>query len=767
MGAAMTTNPPAVAYGASPAEWSHFTDTLGIGPDLLPVVSNPKSEISPKSSLKSLGKVPSRYNADRKAVGFTDWTHVQATDRQLVKWAADSDLGICIQTRQVRAIDIDIPDAAVAAQVRAAIGAVVGPLPARCRSNSGKCLLAFRMVGAFTKRIMRTSHGPIEFLANGQQFIAVGTHPSGVRYEWEGGLPTDIPYLTQDDFEAVWQALATRWAIGTTVTRMPAVRPATPRQAGDAVADPILEFLERTGWIQSTDSQGKAHITCPWEHEHSDAGQGAPSSTSYIPVGVGGFEQGHFSCLHAHCAHRSDGDFLEATGFNTEGFEVVDETTLGPDGKPVLSSILPPAFKRSQRTGKIFATLGNAALALRRADVCGWHIAFDAFNDEIVRANYRGGDGTPAAGEPGHQWQSFSDEDYVSLRIHLAKGGFDEISSEIMRDTVRLVAREHRFDTAQVWLNRLEWDGVPRVERFWSTYFGVEESDYSRACGLYSWTALAGRVLHPGVQADMVPVLIGRQGIRKSTGIKAMAPTPETFAEISLKKLDPDLSRKLRGTLVGEIAELRGLFSTDAESIKEWITRTRERWVPKYREFGTYFDRRCVFFGTTNTSEFLGDDEGQERRWLPMVVTGRVDTDAIERDRDQLWAEGALLFANNGVEWYEAEKLAREVHAEHRISDPWAEPLKAWLDEVPFESTTGLPRRFGNIRTTEALLAAIGVKTADAGIREEKRVGRLLKGYDFVKGTCREGSTTFKGWYLPQSARWAQLAKLRTFEDIA
>mgnify|MGYP000876491511 CR=1 FL=1 len=54
-------------------------------------------------------------------------------------------------------------------------------------------------------------------------------------------------------------------------------------------------------------------IRCPWEHLHTTAGD--KTSTVYFIAGGGGFEQGHFRCLHAHCAERQDYEFLDAIGY--------------------------------------------------------------------------------------------------------------------------------------------------------------------------------------------------------------------------------------------------------------------------------------------------------------------------------------------------------------------------------------------------------------------------------------------------------------------
>lgn len=745
-------------FGATPTEWAHFT-SLGLMADLLPVVSNPTAEISPKSKMKGKGKTPSRYNADRKVVGIAAWTEHQTKEADIARWQRDGDLGICVQTRSVRAIDIDITDPAHAQRVRDAIEMIVGPLPARVRSNSSKCLLAFMMPGeGITKRIMRCNHGIIEFLATGQQFIAVGEHfgagdkPSGARYEWEGGLPSEMPYLTLAEFESLWAALAAEFATAPVSTRGPTARPTEQRRASDAAGDPVLAYLERTGWVQSIDQQGRAHITCPWQAEHSDGKDGAESATTYFPAEVGGFQQGHFKCLHAHCEHRDDGDFLIATGYASDGFDVVE---LAPGE---VEPITLPKFKRDKRTGKILATVDNVLLALGRPDVCGWHIAFDMFTADLMRAP----NGTT-------EWQKFKDGDYTRLRRALTKGGFEEIGREIMRDAVVVISEDASFDSAIVWLKGLAaWDGVPRIERFWSTYCKTADNAYTRACGNYTWSALAGRVLSPGCQVDMVPVLVGKQGTRKTSAVKAMAPSKETFVELSMDIHDTDLARKMRGKLVAELGELRGLAGKDSDAIKQWITRTTEEWTPKYKEFGTSFARRMLMIGTTNRDEILVDDDGEERRWLPMRVTGEIDVDGIIRDRDQLWAEGALLFSNSGVVFADAEELAKGVHAEFRANDLWHNAIRNWLDDVAFgDAPGGRKRRDGAFQMSELMQGALNMDVKQLQRKDELRAGKILRVMGFEKIQLRVAYHKVQFWALAENCKFGQALLADDFGDMA
>ncbi len=717
-----TNNTPG-AWGATVGDWQQFAVALGLQQDLLPVVSNPKAKISALSKMKGLGKTPSRYNKDREVVGIPHWAQHVASDQDITRWQRDGDLGICLQTRSVRAFDIDIDDPVHAQAVVDTISLALGDLPCRSRTNSGKRLLVARMPGDFAKRIIRTEHGAIEFLATGQQFIAVGTHTSGVRYDWGDTLSGDIPTITPAEFEIVWQALADAFALpdGDLRSRNGLV-PVAPRKRDD-MNDPVVGFLQDNGMIKEWDRDGRVHVQCPWSDEHtSDSGS---SASSWFPAGVGGFAQGHYKCLHAHCAGRTDGDFLEAIGYLQEDFDVV---VAGEDGAEEPW----PAFTRDNR-GRIESTAGNVIKAIGRADIVNRQIAYDEFKDAIMVCE--GNEGV---------WRPLRDTDYTRIRETLELRGFKGPGTEIIREGVNVVAEDNAFDSAVNWANGLQWDGVERVENFLSTYYSVPDSAYARAVSVYLWSALAGRCLVPGTKADMTPVFVGRQGSGKTMSVQALAPEEGAFVEVNLEHRDDNLARALRGKLVGELGELRGLLTREAESIKAWMTRTHEEWIPKYKEFAVRFARRLVFIGTTNEDEFLADATG-ERRWLPVKV-GETDVAALTRDRDQLWAEGVALFKKHGVRWRDAQMLARDEHAQFKIHDAWESSISHWLSTDEMDQTGGACRGDKGFKLHDVMVSALGMDVRNIARRDELRAGRVLRTLGYERATVREGSQTFKGW---------------------
>jgi hypothetical protein len=322
-------------WGAGPDDWAHFDLVLGLGPDLLPTVCNPAAEKSERSALEQPGKVPSRYYAGRKFGGIAKWTEYEASAGDLEQWAREPDYGICVQTRHLRALDFDITDPEIAERARAVVEEYVGASARRIRSNSPKFLLPVWVEGELAKRTLRLGDaGIIEFLATGQQFVAVGTHTSGVRYEWSP-TPHDFPTLTLEMLDHLWRRLSevfeAKGATGSVTNR-------AERRSAAAERDAVGRHLIEHDWVRRARPDGALDIRCPWEDEHSTD---TVSATTYFPANTNGYALGHFECLHAHCCERTDAEFKLAVGYDDTGFEVLPpeddppEETVESDDSPL------------------------------------------------------------------------------------------------------------------------------------------------------------------------------------------------------------------------------------------------------------------------------------------------------------------------------------------------------------------------------------------------------------------------------------------------
>lgn len=383
--------------------------------------------------------------------------------------------------------------------------------------------------------------------------------------------------------------------------------------------------------------------------------------------------------------------------------------------------------------GQILARLENVVIGLRNpreGDVP--HIGYDdALADIVVN------DGGA---------RSLTDNDYSIWQIALERRGFNAIPRETMRSAVEVVAHENKFDSLKEWANSLKWDGVGRVASFAHTHLGVSLNAYHQAVSFYLWTALAGRAVEPGIKADYVPVLVGKEGTGKTQTVEALAPNPRFFASIDMQAKQDDLARKTRGVVVAEWSEMRGAKTRDEEAIKDFVTRREENHTPKFKERNVRYLRRFVIIGTTNDMGVL-PAYGDARRWFPLEIAENINIEAIKHDREQLWAEGVHYFKHFGIMWQDADAASRTVRDDFREEDPMRAPVVAWLGQ-PVSQDAPLDAQAAKTNgETEFAIADLQTALEAQRLRPvPQRLGLLLRALGYEIFRKRQGHHWLRLW---------------------
>ena len=94
-----------------------------------------------------------------------------------------------------------------------------------------------------------------------------------------------------------------------------------------------------------------------------------------------------------------------------------------------------------------------------------------------------------------------------------------------------------------------------------------------------------------------------------------------------------DASDYIRGKLGIELSELAFQRKADEEAQKAFISQQEERFQPAYGREEIRYPRQCVFWGTTNRTDYLADDSGNWR-FLP-VKTKTINIAALRQNRDK------------------------------------------------------------------------------------------------------------------------------------
>lgn len=256
---------------------------------------------------------------------------------------------------------------------------------------------------------------------------------------------------------------------------------------------------------------------------------------------------------------------------------------------------------------------------------------------------------------------------------------------------LRMLFRMREYNPIREFVDGLQWDGENRVEQFLTTWLKAEDSDYMREVSRLIFAGGINRLYNPGCKFDDVPVFVGmRQGEGKSTLIKWLALNEQWFTDV--KKVEgPDSIESLFGAWICEIPELSAFKKADdVESIKAYVTRTKDRYRKPYDRTPIEYPRRCIFIGTTNNDQFLTDKTGN-RRFYP-VIARSFGYDLFDREEEckeyirQCWAEARDRFKRGEMLPYADRKLLDEYqkHQENAMEDDWrVGAIAAYLEHFP------------------------------------------------------------------------------------
>lgn len=244
-------------------------------------------------------------------------------------------------------------------------------------------------------------------------------------------------------------------------------------------------------------------------------------------------------------------------------------------------------------------------------------------------------------------------------------------------DGFSLYCEKHKVNLVQEYLRGLPaWDGVPRLDKLFIDYLGAADTPYTRAVARKSLTAAVARAMQPGVKYDTMPILVGSQGIGKSTLLRLLG--ADWFND-SLNTFEgKEACEMIQGSWIIELQELNGLNRSEENAVKQFLSKTDDIYREPYGRRTGRYPRRCVFFGTTNDDEFLRDKTGA-RRFLPIDCMAQKPVKSVFNDLPgevpQIWAEavacwqlGEALYLDD-PEVAAMAKAVQEAHALHSAKE--------------------------------------------------------------------------------------------------
>ena len=267
--------------------------------------------------------------------------------------------------------------------------------------------------------------------------------------------------------------------------------------------------------------------------------------------------------------------------------------------------------------------------------------------------------------------------------------------------------------------------------------FGADDTPLHRAVSRSFVISMVRRTRYPGTQHDSLPVLIGPQGIGKSTGLRVLV-GDQWFSDHMPTPGGKDAGLQLVGKILIEWSEGAALKGNATERTKAFISSPIDRFRPPYGRVAEDFKRTCSFAATSNVADILDDATGARRFWP--IDCGKVDRQWLKACRNLLWRQAVAAEEAGEVAWISEATLQTELHEQQaslQKSDPWEEALTDFL------------LRAGDGITTADLLARVGIPLHERDRREEMRAADILRHNHWERAprpTAKPGEPRRRPW---------------------
>lgn len=329
--------------------------------------------------------------------------------------------------------------------------------------------------------------------------------------------------------------------------------------------------------------------------------------------------------------------------------------------------------------GKIEKTINNAVIVLENDPLLKGKIV----TDEFASCGIVLGKLPWSHEDEKRRWKDADDASFYNyMELFYGITGREKLDNALL-----IVSNQNRINDVKEYLKSLKWDGTRRVDMLLPDYLGAEDNPYTRAVMRKSLCAAVARAVTGGVKYDYMPIFSGPQGIGKSTLLAILGGA--WFSDSLTTFEGKEAAELIQGTWINEIGELSAFTKQETQVIKQFLSKTHDIYRAAYGRRTEKYPRRCVFFGTSNDSDFLKDSTGNRRFW-PVDVgihpAKKSVWEELPKEVDQVWAE-AYMYWQLGERLFlpkEIERMAEEMQEGHREASGKEGMIRDFLErEIP------------------------------------------------------------------------------------
>ena len=314
-------------------------------------------------------------------------------------------------------------------------------------------------------------------------------------------------------------------------------------------------------------------------------------------------------------------------------------------------------------SGKLEKTINNAAIILEHDP----NLKGKIVTDEFASCGMVLGSMPWDARDEKRRWKDVDDAGFYRYMETL----YGITGREKLDNALLLVSGQNTINDVKRYLTSLTWDGRKRLEGLLPEYLGAEDNVYTRAVMRKTLCAAVARAVIGGVKFDNMPIFVGPQGIGKSTFLSILG--KDWFSDSLTTFEGKEAAELIQGTWINEVGELTAFTKQETQVIKQFLSKTDDIYRAAYGRRTEKYPRRCVFFGTSNESEFLKDTTGNRRFWpvdVGVYPAKKSVWEDLPGEVDQIWAE-AYAYWQMGEKLYlpkEIEQIAEAKQGEHKES---------------------------------------------------------------------------------------------------